>query len=69
MLASLQGQIFVTGKFETSKLHFVAYIELYRYPSLAGQTLFPRVGGRGRKCGGEKGSGVSGPYSVASAGM
>ena len=29
--------------------------------SLASQTLFPRVGGRGRKCGGEKGSGVSGP--------
>ena len=23
--------------------------------------FFPRVGGRGRKCGGEKGSGVSGP--------
>ena len=32
--------------------------------SLASQTLFPRVGGRGRKCGGEKGSGVYGPYSV-----
>ena len=29
--------------------------------SLASQTLFPRVGGHGRKCGGEKGSGVSGP--------
>ena len=29
--------------------------------SLASQTLFPRVGGRGRKCGGGKGSGVSGP--------
>ena len=36
--------------------------------SLADQTLFP-VWGCGRKCGGEKGSGLSGPYSVASAGM
>jgi len=32
MLASLRGQIFVTGESETSKLHFAAYIELYRYP-------------------------------------
>ena len=31
-LASMRGQIFVTGESETSKLHFVAYIELYRYP-------------------------------------
>ena len=31
--------------------------------SLAGQTLFP-VWGCGRKRGGEKESGVSGPYSV-----
>ena len=32
--------------------------------SLASQTLIP-VWGCGRKCGGEKESGVSGPYSVA----
>jgi len=32
MLASSQGQIFVTGESETSKLHFVAYTELYRHP-------------------------------------
>jgi len=31
-LASSQGQIFVTGESEMSKLHFVANIELYRYP-------------------------------------
>jgi len=30
-LASSRGQIFVTRESETSKLHFVAYIELYRY--------------------------------------
>ena len=32
--------------------------------TLTGQTLFP-VWGCGRKCGGEKEFGVSGPYSVA----
>ena len=40
-------------------LHFMACMA-----SLASKTLFPLVDGCGQKCGGEKGSGVSGPYSV-----
>ena len=32
--------------------------------SVASKTLFPLVDGRGQKYGGEKGSGVSVPYSI-----
>ena len=34
-LVNPRGQILVTGQSGTSKLHFVAYTELYRYPRVS----------------------------------